>query len=68
MCTVCKKCLSNINNNLIEDQRLDYIYYNKKNSKLKYVDGKILPLGINRKDIDFTSLSDHSGLYVEFKY
>ena len=68
MCTVCKKCLSNINNNLIEDQRLDYIYYNKKNSKLKYVDSKILPLGINRKDIDFTSLSDHSGLYVEFKY
>ncbi len=68
ICTVCKKCQVNIKNGLTEDQRLDYIFYNKNNTRLKYKHSKILPLRINRPDIDFTSLSDHSGLYAEFQY
>jgi len=66
-CTVCKKCLT-LDTCSLDKQRLDYIFYNHNNSKLKYKTGKILPLRINRSDIGFVSLSDHSGIYVEFTY
>ena len=52
----------------VESQRLDYIYYNKNNSRLKYISSKVLPLKINREDIGFTHLSDHAGLCSEFSY
>ncbi len=66
-CTVCKKCLT-LDTCQLDKQRLDYIFYNPNNSKLKYKTSKILPLNINRQDIDFVSLSDHAGIYVEFTY
>ena len=68
ICTVCKKCNPLLNNISIEPQRLDYIFYNKNNNRLKYKSSKILPLKINRNDIEFLNLSDHAGICSEFTY
>lgn len=66
-CTVCQKCLKSATCKL-DKQRLDYLFYNHKNKKIKYKTGKILPFEIKTSEVDFTNLSDHFGLYVEFTY
>jgi endonuclease/exonuclease/phosphatase family metal-dependent hydrolase len=68
VCTVCKKCLPQLKHMDIEPQRLDYIYYNENHSRLKYKSSKILPLKINRPDLEFLNLSDHAALASEFSY
>ena len=65
---VCNKCHPLLSQYLIEDQRLDYIYYNHNNNRLKYKTSKILPLRINRSDLDFNKISDHDAIYTEFTY
>ena len=79
-CTVCKNCLASISLGKdgrlvtpdgpisIEDQRLDYIYYNENHHRLKYKTSKVLPLKLNRDDVDFISISDHAGVYTEFTF
>jgi endonuclease/exonuclease/phosphatase family metal-dependent hydrolase len=67
ICNVCKLCKEDIKSNyIIEKQRLDYIFFNKKNTKFKLKEKKILPFNINTKKFNFEKLSDHSAMYAEF--
>ena len=67
ICNVCKLCKENINLNYsINKQRLDYIFINENDTKIKLINNKIVPFNINSKNFPFVKLSDHSALYAEF--
>lgn len=64
-CRQCESLVSSPNNRTIAKQRLDYVFWQQKSSKLKILQKKILPLRLNSKKCSFSQLSDHSALLVE---
>ena len=64
ICQVCKQKLKQDTSNILEKQRLDYIFYDKKNTKFKLKSFDILPFLINNQK--FTQLSDHYGITATF--
>jgi hypothetical protein len=71
---LCKKCCQNIRANIstkkeltLDKQRLDYIFYDKRQKQLELKKTKVIPFFVKNPKLDFHLLSDHFALYSEFQ-
>lgn len=69
---LCKKCCQNFKNTSsdklrLDKQRLDYMFYNPVNPRMKLTRTQVVPFYIQNPKLDFHLLSDHFALYSEFQ-